>query len=90
VIKFVSGFSQGTPVSSTNITDRLDIAEILLKVALNTISLTLTLKQDYRKKQLFFIFKVDRYLPVDNVLLSSFVQFVNTNSRERCFCEIIL
>ena len=40
-------------VSSTNITDRLDIAEILLKVALNTISLILTLEQDYR--MFFFI-----------------------------------
>jgi hypothetical protein len=27
----------GTPASSTNITDRLDIAEILLKVALDNI-----------------------------------------------------
>jgi hypothetical protein len=36
VIKFVSGqwFSPGTPVSLTNKTDRHDIAEILLKVAL--------------------------------------------------------
>jgi len=32
-------FSPGTPVSSTNKTDRHDIAEILLKVALNTIIL---------------------------------------------------
>jgi hypothetical protein len=31
-------FSVGTPVSSTNKTDRHDIAEILLKVALNTIN----------------------------------------------------
>jgi hypothetical protein len=31
-------FSPGTPVSSTNKTDRHDIAEILLKVALNTIN----------------------------------------------------
>ena len=31
-------FSPGTPVSSTNKTDRHDIAEILLKVALNTIT----------------------------------------------------
>jgi hypothetical protein len=44
VIKFVSdlrqvgGFSAGPPVSSTNKTDRHDIAEILLKVTLNTIS----------------------------------------------------
>jgi hypothetical protein len=39
VMKFVSDFWQvnffsGTPVSSTNETDRHDIAEILLKVAL--------------------------------------------------------
>ena len=32
-------FSPVTPVSSTNKTDRPDIAEILLKVALNTINL---------------------------------------------------
>jgi hypothetical protein len=47
VIQFVSDllqvskwFSPGTPVSSTNKADRYDITEILLKVALNTISLT--------------------------------------------------
>jgi len=34
-------FSPGTPVSSTNKTDCHNIAEILLKVALNTITLTL-------------------------------------------------
>ena len=34
-------FSLGTPVSSTNKTDRHAITEILLKVALNTITLTL-------------------------------------------------
>ena len=34
-------FSQGTPVSSTNKPDRHDITEILLKVLLNTITLTL-------------------------------------------------
>jgi hypothetical protein len=33
-------FSLGTPVSSTNKTDRHDITEILLKVALNTITIT--------------------------------------------------
>ena len=40
---FVAGrwFSPVTPVSSTNKTDSHDIAEILLKVALNTIPLTL-------------------------------------------------
>jgi len=45
VIKFVSGLRQvggffpGTLVSCTNKTDRHDITEILLKVALNTITL---------------------------------------------------
>jgi len=34
-------FSPGTPVSSTNKTDRHDITEILLKVALNAIAITL-------------------------------------------------
>ena len=33
-------FSPGTPVSSTNETDRNGITEILLKVALSTINLT--------------------------------------------------
>jgi hypothetical protein len=33
-------FSPGPPVSSTNKTDRHDITEILLKEALNTITLT--------------------------------------------------
>ena len=35
-------FSPGSPVSSTNKTDSHDIHEILLKVVLNTITLTLT------------------------------------------------
>ena len=34
-------FSLATPVSSTNKTDHHDLIEILLKVALNTITLTL-------------------------------------------------
>jgi len=33
-------FSHGTPASSTSKTDRHDITEIFLKVALNTITLT--------------------------------------------------
>ena len=56
VIKFVSDmrevdgflrilrFSLGSPVFSANKTDFHDITEILLKVALNTITLTLSLK----------------------------------------------
>jgi hypothetical protein len=34
-------FSPGTPVFSTNKTDHCDITEILLKVALNTVTVTL-------------------------------------------------
>ena len=36
-------FSLGTPVSSTNKTDHPDITDILLKVALDTITLPLVL-----------------------------------------------
>jgi hypothetical protein len=39
----VRGYFPGIPVSSANKTDRQDITEILLKVALNTITLTRTL-----------------------------------------------
>jgi hypothetical protein len=42
-MKIIPWFSPGTPVSPTNKTDDYDITEILLKVALNTIILSLTL-----------------------------------------------
>jgi hypothetical protein len=54
VVKLVSdqrqigGFSPGTPVSSTNKTDRHDIAEIVLKVVLNTNSNPETVIPDLR------------------------------------------
>jgi hypothetical protein len=48
-------FSPGTPVSSTKETDRHDIAEILMKVALNTINLTI----------LFFHIKMIRHVNLD-------------------------
>ena len=38
-------FSKGNPAPSTNKTDHYDIAEILLKVTLNTITLTLKLSK---------------------------------------------
>ena len=40
-LRQVGGFLLGTPVSSTNNSDRHDIAEILLKMVLNTITLTI-------------------------------------------------
>jgi hypothetical protein len=48
----VSGFFPFTPVSSTNKTDHHDIAEVLLKVELNTINQTIIIKSF-----LTFIFK---------------------------------
>ena len=46
-------FSPGTPVSSSNKTDRHDIAEILLKVALNTINLAQTIDIIYNHAMLW-------------------------------------
>ena len=43
-VRLVGDFFPGTPVSSTNKTDLHDIAEILLKVALNIIVITLAPK----------------------------------------------
>ena len=40
-LRQVGGFSPGSPVSFTSKTESHDITEILLKVALNTITLTL-------------------------------------------------
>ena len=46
-------FSPGPPVSSTNKTDRHGITEILLKVALNTITLTLSINGTNLNTQLY-------------------------------------
>ena len=55
-------FSAGNPVSSTNKTDRQDITEILLKMALSTI--TLTLEGHIRQVGLYMHVFSDRlYLP---------------------------
>ena len=46
-------FSLGTPISSTNKTYRHDMAEILLKVVLNTITIILT-HSDFQLQELIF------------------------------------
>ena len=52
VIKFFSRcFSPGTPVSATNKTDLHDITKILLKVALNNITVTLTQYQQNKSNR---------------------------------------
>ena len=51
-------FSPGTPVSSTNKTDRHDIAEILLKVVLNTINQTINRKFIHSNNNMTFHYKI--------------------------------
>jgi hypothetical protein len=52
-LRQVGGFLRGFPVSSTNKTDRHDITEMLLKVALNTINqpIPLHLNFHFEKKE---------------------------------------
>ena len=72
VIKFVSdlqkvgGFLRVLPSSSTNKTDHHDITEILLKVALNTINLSLT---------------VNLYIFVRFICILSFIFFYDLSLR---------
>jgi hypothetical protein len=47
-------FSAGTPASSTNTTGRHDIAEILLKVALNTINQK-QIQEEHRNTLIIFL-----------------------------------
>jgi hypothetical protein len=67
-------FYPGTPVSSTNKTDRHDITEILLKVALNTIN------QNPRKMALGWANGPNLLLPQDIIL--SYLAF-------HCFGSIV-
>ena len=50
-------FAPGTPISSTNKADSHDITEILLKVVLNTITITLTRLKESRSSSFFFTAK---------------------------------
>ena len=58
----VGGFQPGTPVSSTNKTDRHDITEILLKVVLNTIKqikIFIQKTRDYRDSYVSYQGQID-------------------------------
>jgi hypothetical protein len=58
-------FSPGTPVSSTNKTDRHDNSEILLKEVLNTITLTLSLNSSpplYPRQKYIDYYPIDQNL----------------------------
>jgi hypothetical protein len=63
-------FSQGTLISSTNKTDRNDIAEILLKVALNTINQT-------KPKGIFISFWIYTGLKLNLIFYIGFGLFVD-------------
>ena len=63
-------FSPGTPVSSTDKTDRHDITEILLKVALNTITLTLCSVHYYLNSIVFALLKESSKLAIVNELIN--------------------
>jgi hypothetical protein len=54
-------FSPGTLLCSTTKTDRHDIAEILLKVALKTLKITFTITCKAFETTVVMIFVVDRY-----------------------------
>ena len=62
-------FSPGTPVFSTNKTDRHDIAKILLKVALNTITLT----RIFQNLNNCLLFRYIRFLMI-SIYVTSFIQ----------------
>ena len=70
-------FSRGTPVSSTNKTDRHHITEILLKVALNTIKPNITkpghllLKLTEYTEQMSHLILLDKYKYVVSILKKS-------------------
>ena len=67
-------FSPGSPISSTNKTDRHDITEILLKVALNTIKQTIT------EIDLFLFFQIVKNFNIKSAFLSN-QSFVNVVCR---------
>jgi len=70
-------FSGETPVSSTNKTDRHDIAEILLKMVLNTIALTLKQINDV----LILYFRNDVALQLDLIEVDTKQDLVQNQGR---------
>jgi hypothetical protein len=92
VIEFVNYLWQitpGTPVSSTNKTDHHDITEILLKVALNTITLTLTLesfecekKTVYRNRNVMHFNFLLKYFNSNQFNIYCYINFVEKQMKQ--------
>ena len=74
------GFFQGTPVSSTNKTDRHDIAEILLKVTLSTINQNQTLDKWRHQFSIYTYFLFQNIITVCCVVPKAVtISFFQTN-----------
>jgi len=95
-------FSSGTPVSSTNKTDRHDITEILLKVALSTIKPNQTNHRSHCWKILlafsFYLYYV-AFIYIQTTILSICLYLSNENKLHHVeqiisinlwFCELFL
>jgi hypothetical protein len=84
VIKFVTDlrqvavFSLGTPVSSTNKTNRHDIIELLLKMVLNIITLTLS-EPDFVIKTILVLTIVYVSISIINYMVKMILQPVVIN-----------
>ena len=94
VVKFVSDFF---PVSSTNKTDRHDITEILLKVALSTINLTLNFilekkrsKKTTDNKSIIEGGETSRYPKDVYIYFNGSVEFYFHNIKCKCYMISII
>jgi hypothetical protein len=82
-------FSQGTPVSSINKTDRHDITEILLKVALNTNKQTTYINKmekpissvPNKKVNLIFFLNWQKVIVISRIALTATNRFIQTYGR---------
>ena len=80
-------FSGGTPVSSTNKTDCHDIPEILLEVALNTITLTLDWLLSLNSIMIMILsIYISKYFEICNCYLLN----ISIVQQIMCFCLKIL
>jgi hypothetical protein len=65
-------FSPGTPASSTTKTGRHEIAEILLKVALNTIK---SIKNQCIQTKKYYSVSLEQYIAIKNTNLKDFEKY---------------
>jgi len=88
-------FYPGTPVSSTNKTDRIDITEILLNVVLDTIHEPYTTASNTRNLLLFTNYSPTIHHLLQHQKLASVHQLFTIHTPppptpETCFCSLLL